>query len=131
MPRKYQKNSSDNVEKIQSNWQLLTSEIEHIVFSQFLFSCLTDDRRDRLRRILRKLLRGQNEVAVPVPVPVPVPSVPGEEEVHHLDSNSFEGSYVAISGRPGERTVHAVNGRTEFEIDNTNINLNHLKIFEF
>ena len=35
--------------------------------------------------------------------------------VHHagavLPGDGFEGSYVAVSGRPGERTVHAVNGR--------------------
>jgi hypothetical protein len=31
--------------------------------------------------------------------------------VSEVDPN-FEGSYVAVSGRPGARTVHVVNGRT-------------------
>ena len=34
----------------------------------------------------------------------------GEEGVIPLAEDSFEGSYVAVSGRPGERTVHIVNG---------------------
>ncbi len=34
------------------------------------------------------------------PLPPPLPAV-----------DNFEGSYVAVSGRPGQRTVHAVNGR--------------------
>ena len=40
-----------------------------------------------------------------------LPTVPGEEGVLPLNENSFEGSYVAVSGRPGQRTVHVVNGR--------------------
>lgn len=36
-----------------------------------------------------------------------------------LPENSFEGSYVAVSGRPGERTVHIVNGKTGVEIAGT------------
>jgi hypothetical protein len=43
-------------------------------------------------------------------VPV-LPTVPGQEGVLPLAENSFEGSYVAVSGRPGQRTVHVVNGR--------------------
>ena len=35
----------------------------------------------------------------------------GEEGVIPLAEDSFEGSYVAVSGRPGERTVHIVNGK--------------------
>ena len=40
-----------------------------------------------------------------------LPTVPGEEGVLPLNENTFEGSYVAVSGRPGQRTVHVVNGR--------------------
>ena len=36
-----------------------------------------------------------------------------------LPENSFEGSYVAVAGRPGERTVHIVNGKTGVEIAGT------------
>jgi hypothetical protein len=36
-----------------------------------------------------------------------------------LPESSFEGSYVAVSGRPGERTVHIVNGKTGLEIAGT------------
>ena len=45
------------------------------------------------RRVLRPIRRG----GVPAVVD---PFAPG-----------FEGSYVAVSGRPGEQTIHAVNGR--------------------
>lgn len=41
--------------------------------------------------------------------PLPVPLAPAG--VVHGNSGGFEGSYVAVSGRPGERTIHAVNGR--------------------
>ena len=37
-----------------------------------------ESRRDRLRRILKKLLSDRREVAVPVAVPV-LPTVPGQE----------------------------------------------------
>jgi hypothetical protein len=70
-----------------------------------------------LKRILKKLLSERTgTVAVPVPVPV-LPAVAGDP----LPDNSFEGSYVAVSGRPGERTVHIVNGRTGVEIAGTGI----------
>ena len=74
-----------------------------------------------MRRILKKLLSERTgTVAVPVPVPV-LPTVPGEQGVLPLGENSFEGSYVAVAGRPGERTVHIVNGRTGVEIAGTGI----------
>ena len=40
-----------------------------------------------------------------------LPTVPGEEGVVPLDASKFEGSYVAISGRPGKRVLHVINGR--------------------
>ena len=43
---------------------------------------------------------------VPV-LPLPV----GDEGTVEPDESTFEGSYVAVSGRPGSRTVHVVNGR--------------------
>lgn len=48
------------------------------------------------KRILRPIIRDHGVGHV----------IPG----HGLD-HGFEGSYVAVSGRPGERTIHAVNGR--------------------
>lgn len=43
-----------------------------------------------------------------------LPTVPGQEGVVPLREDSFEGSYVAVSGRPGQRTLHVVNGKDSF-----------------
>ena len=43
---------------------------------------------------------------VPV-LPLPV----GDKGTVEPDESTFEGSYIAVSGRPGSRTVHVVNGR--------------------
>ena len=43
---------------------------------------------------------------VPV-LPLPV----GDQGAIEPDETTFEGSYVAVSGRPGSRTVHVVNGK--------------------
>ena len=43
---------------------------------------------------------------VPV-LPLPV----GDTGTVEPDESTFEGSYIAVSGRPGSRTVHVVNGR--------------------
>lgn len=68
---------------------------------------LLRERPGLLRRILRrKRLKKLKEKVIPL-----LPTVPGEEGVLPLNENSFEGSYVAVSGRPGQRTVHVVNGR--------------------
>jgi hypothetical protein len=45
----------------------------------FLFSVIGESRRDRLRRILKKLLGERREGAVAIPVPVPV--LPAGQEV--------------------------------------------------
>ena len=49
-----------------------------------------ESRRDRLRRILKKLLSDRKEVAVPVAVPV-LPTVPGQE----VNSEFFYGPIPA------------------------------------
>ena len=81
------------------------------------FSHGGETRRDRVRRILKKLLNERKETTVAVPVPVPV--LPGGHIGGLPAESSFEGSYVAVAGRPGERTVHIVNGRTGVEIAGT------------
>ena len=40
-------------------------------------------------------------------LPLPV----GDQGAVEPDESTFEGSYVAVSGRPGSRTVHVVNGK--------------------
>ena len=62
----------------------------------------------RKRPFLRK--------AVPV-LPLPV----GDEDSLSADETSFEGSYVAVSGRLGSRTVHVVNGRGGVNIAGTGL----------
>ena len=42
-----------------------------------------------------------------------------------IAESSFEGSYVAVAGRPGERTVHIVNGKTGVEIAGTGKKKSH------
>ena len=64
----------------------------------------------RKRPFLRK--------AVPV-LPLPI----GDEDPLKADETSFEGSYVAVSGRPGSRTVHVVNGRGGVNLAGTGIYL--------
>jgi len=77
-----------------------------------------------LKIILKKLL-SERVGTVPVAVPVPVvPAIAGDP----LPENSFEGSYVAVAGRPGERTVHIVNGRTGVEIAGTGISFSILLV---
>ena len=67
---------------------------------------------------MKKLLNERKETTIAVPVPVPV--LPGGHHIAGLPAeSSFEGSYVAVAGRPGERTVHIVNGRTGVEIAGT------------
>ena len=61
------------------------------------------------KRILRPRVR-------PAVLPVPVAPV----GVTHGGSDGFEGSYVAVSGRPGEETIHAVNGRGSVASELTN-----------
>ena len=56
--------------------------------------------------LLRRLIARRRGGVIPV-----LPTVPGEEGVLPLAEESFQGSYVAVSGRPGQRTVHIVNGR--------------------
>ena len=73
----------------------------------------------RLRRLLRQLGKSGRKrpflrKAVPV-LPLPV----GDEDSLNADETSFEGSYVAVSGRPGSRTVHVVNGRGGVNIAGT------------
>ena len=76
-------------------------------------------RRAIMRRRLRNLLLGYNATGDRLRpdalglrgVKTYLPTVPGEEGVVPLDADQFEGSYVAISGRPGQRTLHVVNGR--------------------
>ena len=45
--------------------------------------------------------------------------MPGEEGVVPIDASQFEGSYVAISGRPGKRVLHVINGRGGFNYAGT------------
>ena len=54
--------------------------------------------------------------SVPI-LPLPV----GDKGTINPDETSFEGSYVAVSGRPGSRTVHVVNGRGGVNIAGTGI----------
>ena len=54
-----------------------------------------ESRRDRLRRILKKLLSDRREVAVPVVVPV-LPTVPGQE-VDQLPVWSSSDKYFSLS----------------------------------
>ena len=71
-------------------------------------------RRALLRKRLRNLLRGLNSTGDrlrPDTLYGALPTVPGEEGVLPLAEDQFEGSYVAISGRPGKRVLHIVNGR--------------------
>jgi len=68
-----------------------------------LLMALLRERPGLLRRLLRRRL-----VKKIVPV---LPTVPGQEGVLPIREDSFEGSYVAVSGRPGQRAVHIVNGR--------------------
>jgi len=67
---------------------------------------LLRERPGLLKRLLRRKRLRKAQRVVPV-----LPTVPGEEGVIPLAEDSFEGSYVAVSGRPGERTVHIVNGK--------------------
>jgi hypothetical protein len=48
------------------------------MFRRIGHGVIGESRRDRLRRILKKLLSDRKEVAVPVAVPV-LPTVPGQE----------------------------------------------------
>ena len=70
-----------------------------------LLRALLRERPGLLRRLLRRQRRKKLR-----PVDL-LPTVPGQEGVVPLREDSFEGSYVAVSGRPGQRTVHVVNGR--------------------
>ena len=70
----------------------------------------------RLRRILHELAASRKRrpfLTQTVPR-LPLPTGDHDHSYGHgvrpVDS-TFEGSYVAVSGRPGERTVHVVNGR--------------------
>ena len=54
-----------------------------------------ESRRDRLRRILKKLLSDRREVAVPVAVPI-LPTVPGQE-VAQLPVWSSSDKYFSLA----------------------------------
>jgi len=73
-----------------------------------LLRALLRERPGLLRRLLRRQRRKKLR-----PVDL-LPTVPGQEGVVPLREDSFEGSYVAVSGRPGQRTLHVVNGKDPF-----------------
>ena len=73
-----------------------------------LLRALLRERPGLLRRLLRRQRRKKLR-----PVDL-LPTVPGQEGVVPLREDSFEGSYVAVSGRPGQRTLHVVNGKDSF-----------------
>ena len=75
-----------------------------------LLRALLRERPGLLRRLLRRQRRKKLR---PRPVAL-LPTVPGQEGVVPLREDSFEGSYVAVSGRPGQRTLHVVNGKDSF-----------------
>ncbi len=62
------------------------------------------------KRILRPVVRRRR------PVVHAAPHYPGPVAAAGVDPG-FEGSYVAVSGRPGAHTVHAVNGRGSVAIE--------------
>ena len=65
----------------------------------------------RLRRLLRALgSSGRKRPFLTQTVPI-LPLPEGDGKGLKPDESTFEGSYVAVSGRPGSRTVHVVNGR--------------------
>lgn len=73
-----------------------------------LLRALLRERPGLLRRLLRRQRRKKLR-----PIDL-LPTVPGQEGVVPLREDSFEGSYVAVSGRPGQRTLHVVNGKDSF-----------------
>ena len=69
-----------------------------------LLNAILRERPALLRRLLRRKLKQKIVPALPALRPAKPESVLPAE-------NGLEGSYVAVSGRPGQRTVHIVNGQ--------------------
>ena len=75
----------------------------------------------RLKRLLRALgTSGRKRPFLTKTVPI-LPLPVGDEEPLKPDESTFEGSYIAVSGRPGSRTVHVVNGRGGVNLAGTGI----------
>ena len=75
----------------------------------------------RLRRLLRELgTSGRKRPFLTQTVPI-LPLPVGGKEPLKPDESTFEGSYIAVSGKPGSRTVHVVNGRGGVNLAGTGI----------
>ena len=68
-----------------------------------LLNAILRERPALLRRLLRRKLKKKIVPLLPALRPAKESVLPAE--------NGLEGSYVAVSGRPGQRTVHIVNGQ--------------------